>query len=133
MARSRQLLQLARLLVVGSLIVMLNGIGQPAAPAAFAATIDATKTVSGNFQVGGSVTYPVVLSNGGRGPQPDNPGDEFVDVLPSALQLVSASATSGTAVATIVTNTVTWNGSIPAGGSVTITITATISPGTGGQ
>ena len=29
--------------------------------------------------------------------------------------------------ATVATNTVTWNGSIPAGGSVTITVSATIS------
>jgi len=41
---------------------------------------------------------------------------------------VSASATSGTATATVGTNTVTWNGSIPSGGSVTITINANVSP-----
>jgi hypothetical protein len=35
-------------------------------------------------------------------------------------------------VATVVTNTVTWNGQIPAGGSVTITIVATIASGTTG-
>jgi hypothetical protein len=43
---------------------------------------------------------------------------------------VSASATSGTAVATVGTNTVTWNGGIAAAGSVTITINATIKPAT---
>ena len=62
-----------------------------------------------------------------------DPGNEFVDVLPSQLTLQSASATAGAAVATIPTNTVTWNGSIPAGGSVTITINAVINAGTGGQ
>jgi hypothetical protein len=52
-----------------------------------------------------------------------------VDVLPATLTLVSATATSGTA--TTGGNTVNWNGSIPAGGTVTITITATIHATTG--
>jgi hypothetical protein len=46
------------------------------------------------------------------------------------LTLVGASATSGTATPNVGTNTVTWNGAIAAGGSVTITINATIKPGT---
>jgi len=53
-------------------------------------------------------------------------------VLPSTLALVSADATSGTAVATVGTNTVTWNGSIAPAGSVTITITATVLPAAAG-
>ena len=58
--------------------------------------------------------------------QADNPGNELTDVLPPSLTLVGASATTGTAVATVATNTVTWNGAIAADGSVTITIQATI-------
>ncbi|MFN7961132.1 MAG: IPTL-CTERM sorting domain-containing protein [Thermoanaerobaculia bacterium] len=88
--------------------------------------VSGTKAVAGDFRPGGAITYTVVLSNTGTGAQADNPGNEFTDVLPAQLTLVSASATSGTAVATVATNTVTWNGSIPAGGSVTITIQATI-------
>ena len=94
--------------------------------------ISATKTVSGTFAVGGTITYTIVISNSGGSASADNPGDEFVDVLPSELDLVSASATSGTAIATVATNTVTWNGSVPAGGSVTVTITATVGPGAEG-
>lgn len=94
--------------------------------------VTGTKTVSGTFAVGGTVTYTIVLNNAGPGAQADNAGDELTDVLPSTLTLVSASATSGTAVATVGTNTVTWNGSIPASGSVTVTITATINPGAEG-
>ncbi len=101
-----------------------------AAPAG--ATVSGTKTVSGTFQVGGTITYTVTLTNGGHGAQADNPGNEFVDVLPAGLQLVSASATSGTAVPNAGTNTVTWNGAIPAGGTVTLTITATILPSAAG-
>jgi uncharacterized repeat protein (TIGR01451 family) len=88
----------------------------------------ATKSVSGSFLPGGSIAYTIVLTNNGGALQPDNPGNELVDVLPPAVTLVSASATSGTAVATVGTNTVTWNGSLAAGASVTITINATVSP-----
>lgn len=95
-------------------------------------SVTATKTVAGDFAPGRPITYTVVLSNSGPAAKLDNPGDEFQDVLPSSLTLVSASAPSGTANANVGTNTVTWNGSIPAAGSVTITINATINLLTGG-
>ncbi|MFY9821928.1 MAG: IPTL-CTERM sorting domain-containing protein, partial [Thermoanaerobaculia bacterium] len=97
--------------------------------AAPGATVSGTKTAAGSFTPGSTVTYTVVLTNSGAGAQGDNPGHEFTDVLPSGLTLVSAMASSGTAVATVATRTVTWDGSIPAGGSVTIIITATIGSG----
>lgn len=92
-----------------------------------------SKSVSGSFLEGGTITYTIVLTNTAAFDQQNNPGDEFTDVLPAQLTLVSASATTGTAVATVGTNTVTWNGAVPAGGSVTITIQATIDAGTAGQ
>jgi uncharacterized repeat protein (TIGR01451 family) len=91
----------------------------------------ASKTVSGTYVQGGAVTYTIVLANDGEGGQPDNPGDELTDVLPAGLSLVSAAASSGTAVANLGTNTASWNGAIPVGDSVTITITATIDAGPG--
>ena len=98
------------------------------------ATLSGTKTVSGAFAPGGAVAYTVVLTNSGPGTQGDNPGNEFTDVLPASLTLTGAMATSGTATATVATNTVTWNGSLAAGASVTIIINATIkvavAPGT---
>jgi uncharacterized repeat protein (TIGR01451 family) len=102
------------------------------------ATVSGTMTASGSYAQGTNVTYTVVVTNSNTNPiikaaQGDNPGPEFIDVLPSQLALVSASATSGVATPNIATNTVTWDGSIPAGGSVTITIVATVKPGTGGQ
>jgi uncharacterized repeat protein (TIGR01451 family) len=90
------------------------------------ASVSGTKTVSGTLVQGSTVTYTIVLTNNGVSTQQNNPGDEFVDVLPSSLVLTSASATSGTATAIVATNTVTWNGSIAPGASVTITINATI-------
>ena len=97
-----------------------------------AAISSPTKTVAGLHFPGAVVTYTIVLPNTGTFAQIDNPGDEFTDLLPAALQLEGASATSGTAVADTVTNTVHWNGSIPAGGSVTITIQARIASTAGG-
>jgi uncharacterized repeat protein (TIGR01451 family) len=93
------------------------------------ASLTGTKTVSGDTASGGAIVYTVAVSNSGPGTQGDNPGAEFTDVLPAGLTLVSATATSGAALATVGTNTVTWNGSIAASGSVTITINATINPG----
>ena len=95
------------------------------------AAVSGTKTASGSFNTGGTVTYAIVLRNAGAAPQNDNPGNEFIDVLPAGLTLVSATATSGTAVATVGTNTVTWNGQIAAGSTVTITITARVNAGPG--
>ncbi|HEV8238306.1 MAG TPA: hypothetical protein VGS57_02945 [Thermoanaerobaculia bacterium] len=94
-----------------------------------AAAVSGTKSVSGSFTPGGAITYTVVLTNNGGTTQGDNPGAEFTDVLPSSLTLVGATATSGTATPNVGTNTVTWNGSIAAGASVTITINATIDAG----
>lgn len=96
------------------------------------AAISATKTVSGDLRPGGLITYTIVISNAGPAVQGDNAGDELTDTLPAELVLESASASSGT-VATA-GNTVTWNGSIAAASSVTITIEASIplslTPGT---
>ena len=108
---------------------------------AIGANVSGTETVTGSFSPGGAITYTVVLTNNGAGTQQDNPGHEFTDVLPSTLTLVSASATSGAAVANVVTNTVTWDGSLagtgggaggPGGGSVTISINATVKAGASG-
>lgn len=90
-----------------------------------------TKTVTadaGGFFVDGAVTYTLTLANTGGGTQADNPGHELVDVLPTTLALVSVSATTGRAVADAASNTVSWDGSLPSGGSVTVTIHATVQP-----
>ena len=101
-----------------------GGAMDPTVFAVGSAMVTGTKTASGTFKAGGTVTYTIVLSNSGSSATTDNPGNELTDVLPSSLTLTGATATSGTAATS--GNTVTWNGGIPAGGSVTITITATI-------
>jgi uncharacterized repeat protein (TIGR01451 family) len=96
--------------------------------------VTGTKTVAGTFAEGGAITYTVTLTNNGSLAQANNPGNEFTDFISSGLTLVSASATSGTAVANTGTNTVTWDGVIPPlGGSVTITIHATVKAGLQGS
>jgi len=96
------------------------------------ASVSSTMVYSGGTSPGSTGTYTVVLDNSGQTAQMDNPGNEFTDVLPANVTLVSASANSGSAVATVATNTVTWNGGIAAGGSVTITIAVRVNAGAPG-
>jgi len=88
------------------------------------------KGIAGIQAEGEMITYTFLLLNGGPAAQMDNPGAELSDLLPPGLTLVSASASSGTVT---LGNPVTWNGAIPVGGMVTITITATIGAGTQGM
>jgi uncharacterized repeat protein (TIGR01451 family) len=95
--------------------------------------ITAAKSIAGATHPEGSfINYTIVLTNSGSIAQADNPGNELTDTLPSSLTLISATASSGTAVANVGTNTVTWNGAIAGGGSVTITIQALVRNGTSG-
>jgi subtilisin-like proprotein convertase family protein len=85
-----------------------------------------TMAVSGSGNQNSTVTYTTTIGNNGGAASADNAGDEYVDVLPSGVTLVSANANRGTVIATVGSNTVTWNGSIPASGAVTITTVATV-------
>src|SRR2546423_1812346 len=96
------------------------------------ALLSGSKSVSGTKTPGSTITYEIGISNGGASDQQNNPGNEFIDVLPSQLTLVSADASGGTVSANTGTNTVTWNGAISNGAAVTITITATVKAGTEG-
>ncbi len=98
------------------------------------ADVHGTKTWSStwgdNLYPGAPVVYTVVLTNVSANDQFDNPTHEFTDIVPAQLTVTGVSATSGTAAN--VGNTVNWDGSIPGGGSVTITINCTINLGTEG-
>lgn len=93
--------------------------------------LSATKTVAGDFEEGGGITYEVEISNGCSDEVGDLVGDELSDTLPAELALVGAAAPTGT-IATA-GNQVEWNGSIEAMGSVTVTIDATVNNGTAGK
>ncbi len=111
------------------------GVGGAADPTCFTVgtpSLSATKTVSGTFEEGGAITYTIVITNSGTAASPDNVGNEFTDTLPASVTVGTPTASIGTISGPGI-NPVTWNGSIPASGSVTITIPATINPGTAGQ
>ena len=93
--------------------------------------LTATKKVSGQPFPGATLTYTIVLSNVGAGPHPDRPGDELVDILPAGLSLVSAIADVGTVTTNLPANRVAWNGALPAGGTATVTIEATVTASRG--
>ena len=90
-----------------------------------AAAMVVTKEVYGpNTMPGDVVTYVIEVTNVSAVTQNDLMGPEFEDTLPPELMLLSADASSG--VASSMGNTVSWNGSLPPGGSVTITVEAEI-------
>jgi uncharacterized repeat protein (TIGR01451 family) len=95
------------------------------------AILSAVKSVSGDLSPGGLIAYDIVISNTGPNAQNDNAGDEMTDTLPASMSVQSVSATSGTA--TNVGNVVSWNGTVPAMGSVTVTINALIDSGAAGS
>jgi uncharacterized repeat protein (TIGR01451 family) len=98
------------------------------------AEIVATKTVSGDFRVGGTVVYEIVLVNVSPYEQLDDPAsDEFVDALPPELEPVSAAADSGAVTLDTGSGLVTWNGSIAGGGEVAIAVEAVIAYGSDGE
>lgn len=98
-----------------------------------APVLTATKSVSNTYVIGYPVTYTIVITNSGNVASPNNFAHEFIDTLPSSLALLGAVASSGSTFSNYATNTVTWSGSVPAFGSVMITITAMILPSAGGQ
>jgi uncharacterized repeat protein (TIGR01451 family) len=79
----------------------------------------------GSLLPNSSLYYTVRIDNLG-GPHGDNPGDEFVDVIPAGLTLVGATATRGTVVADVATNTVRWNGALGTGEFSVISITTMV-------
>jgi uncharacterized repeat protein (TIGR01451 family) len=101
--------------------------------------LSATKAETGKPIELHNITYTVVITNSGCGAQPDDPtSPEFSDFLPASLTLISASAVGnpgpgGSTTTDTNSNNVTWNGMIPSGGMVTITITAMVNLGTAGQ
>jgi hypothetical protein len=110
-----------------------NNFGATAAGTAAGASVSGTKTVSGDLWPGGLIIYQVMLSNAGPGNQNDNPGDEFVDVLPPEIDLTGASAIAGVVTSDPASNTVTWNGPIPAYTSISIEISAVVGSATPGM
>jgi uncharacterized repeat protein (TIGR01451 family) len=100
---------------------------------ALGVSMQATKTVVGNFAVGQMVTYIVTLTNTGTGVQADNDGAEYLDVVPAGLTILPQWTTASSGSLSVVGNEVAWNGSIEPGGFVALNIAATIDPGMEGR
>ncbi|UCE17404.1 MAG: DUF11 domain-containing protein, partial [Gemmatimonadota bacterium] len=90
--------------------------------------IEVTKTdedVNGDIlEPGDALLYTIVLSNTGTLDQGDNDGNEFEDVLPAHTIYDGTyvpTASSGVVSYNAGMNRIDWNGTVPAGGSVTIT------------
>ncbi len=86
------------------------------------------KTVVGEFIAGGRIQYTVILNNESDNVQPDNPGDEFTDILPEHLRLDGAMVIEGGGAVDVDLRgrIVNWNGTIPARGRIIILIDALI-------
>ncbi len=91
--------------------------------------VKVTKTVAGPLFPGSNVFYSITMTNHDLTSIPDHAGDELTDVLPGGLLLTFASAPSGTT--TTGGNTVHWNGTIAAGDTVVVSISAVIMVGSG--
>lgn len=81
--------------------------------------------LTGPHVPGSVVVYQVLLFNGGPQPLLDGPADEFRDQLPPQVVNPSAVADSGVAMV-LPPDLVTWNGVVPPGAVVTVTITGTV-------
>ena len=103
----------------------------------FFPALEVTKTITGgDLEAGGTVEYTVTIQNVGMGAQADDPLEpELTDTLPASLLLQTAMVVSGPgiAVADPGTNTVRYDGTIDAGETVEIVITAMIDPAADGQ
>src|SRR4051812_31652652 len=92
--------------------------------------LSASQSITGKRSLGAMVTLTVTLNNTGGVGQPDNSDPEFTETLPKRLALVSVTASSGTSSFLSASDAnggvVRWDGSIPAAGSATITITAVV-------
>lgn len=101
--------------------------------------IIARKTVTdlngGQAECGDILKYTVSLINTGDADQSNNPGHEFEDFIPEDTEFVTSSetATSGSIQYNSGDNKITWDGTIPAESSVSLSFQVTIDQGlTGG-
>ena len=106
-------------------------------PPSVTASKEASNATTGSltsFTPGGTINYTVVLTNPGVQAQPDNAGDEFTDTIPISALIPNSGATAsaGTISYDNATRTYSWNGSIPPGGSVTLSFSVRIPTGVTG-
>jgi hypothetical protein len=90
----------------------------------------ATKTATGRLEQGEFVVYTITLSRPGSAVT-RTPAIALYDSVPGEMSLTAATASSGSV--SRVGNRTTWTGYIEPLGTVTVTLEASINPGTGGM
>ncbi|MEW5825645.1 MAG: CARDB domain-containing protein [Candidatus Bipolaricaulota bacterium] len=70
---------------------------------------------------GDTIRYEIVITNDGCADLEDGPGHEFADTLPGGGLAATGYAEASQGTIAVEGNTVTWDGAIPAGGSVRLT------------
>lgn len=96
-----------------------------------AITLSKSVFPSANYMQNSTVYYTIIMANSGDG-RPDNPGDEFVDVLPEGVTPIAVQPSSGSATFDAATRTVRWNGAFPSGRQISMTIYGHIEADTAG-
>ena len=101
-----------------------------AIPIAAAPALTATKAVDLAAD-GSALTYTITITNTGPDPQPDTASYELVDNVPATVVVTQAIVVSGGGTPTFdfLTNTLYWDGVIPAGGSIVISIDGHVKSG----
>jgi uncharacterized repeat protein (TIGR01451 family) len=87
-----------------------------------AGEVAATKSVVGSFLPGSVAVYEIVLANGSEVDLPNGSGFELIDPLPPEVTLLSAEASRGEIVPDPDAAAVLWDGDLPAGELVVLTI-----------
>jgi len=92
---------------------------------------DAVDTNGGDLECGDTIGYTIRISNTGTASQSNNPGDEFVDYIPTNTTYVTGSATAnyGTMAYNSVDKKITWNGELPAESTRILTFDVTVDSG----
>ena len=118
-------------LAAGDMVTCTFTNGKPViSPATKEASNEATGSLT-VFKPDDTIKYTVILSNTGGSALLDGPGDEFTDTIIAAGVLLNdfPTASSGMITYNATTRTYSWNGAIPAGGSVTLTFKVKIMKG----
>ena len=106
--------------------VLLPGVGE----------LGLTKSVSGIFVEGGSVSYEILVASARSADLSDEAGHEVIDPIPGEIEALSVVADQGAAAIdadSFGAPTVVWDGALAAGDVVTITIEGKIRPGARGK
>ena len=101
--------------------------------AAIEATMTAKKPDGEELKVGDEIRYEIKITNNGNQAQQDNPGHEYVNKLPSNGEPIAYETTCSSGTIDYIreknSGRVVWDGSIPAGETITLRYSVTVDSG----